>query len=159
MKSIIPLCLLALSVAQDTQDEEDKLLPYTCYVYEVNATIDYYRKTESNTTSHHFVYVLYSQNCYFVCRIYRFLGFNENGTMYEADGYIINEDSDGEHLKVFGLVYSKKDEDKAQIPCHFEDYYRQYFEDKKGYTPDLTWQCSIILSAPASLLQSLVLGK
>ncbi|XP_063823871.1 uncharacterized protein LOC135073634 isoform X2 [Ostrinia nubilalis] len=140
MKSIIPLCLLALSVAQDTQDEEDKLLPYTCYVYEVNATIDYYRKTESNTTSHHFV-------------------FNENGTMYEADGYIINEDSDGEHLKVFGLVYSKKDEDKAQIPCHFEDYYRQYFEDKKGYTPDLTWQCSIILSAPASLLQSLVLGK
>ncbi|XP_028159109.1 uncharacterized protein LOC114351947 [Ostrinia furnacalis] len=137
MKSIIPLCLLALSVAQDTQDEEDKRLPYTCYVNEVNATIDRYRETESNTTSHHFV-------------------FNENGTMYEADGYIINEDSDGEYLKVFGLVYSW---DKGQIPSHFKDYYRQYFEDKKGYTPDLQLRCPIILSAPIGVLQSLVLGK
>ncbi|XP_063826743.1 uncharacterized protein LOC135076194 [Ostrinia nubilalis] len=134
MKSIIPLCLLALSVAQDTQDEEGEHLPYTCYVYEVNATIDYYRETESNTTSHHFV-------------------FNENGTMYEADGYIINEDSDGEHLKVFGLVYSW---DAVQISSHFEDYYRQYFEDKKGYTPNLKRECSIILGDHIRLLQSIV---
>ncbi|XP_063823892.1 uncharacterized protein LOC135073674 [Ostrinia nubilalis] len=118
MKSIIPLCLLALSVAQDTQDEH---LPYTCYVYELNATIDYHRDADlKNSTSHHFI-------------------FSEKGTIYEADGYIINEDSDAEYLKVFGLgsIWTT-----IKISSLFEDYYRQYIKDQKGYTPNLERECS-----------------